>query len=1000
MANDLQLPLGLWDHQRKAVETVNDYSSSPAKAGKAALITMPTGTGKTGVIASSVTLLPALQGHQLVLTPWTALVRQLEADIRTRFWTRLPQEQRPEPPRVRRLPSSGEVSKAISETNESTVFVATIAAISVMARRSAELGYEMPKLFAEFDLVIVDEGHYEPAFKWSEAIRSLERPTVLLTATPYRNDEKFFLIGDEWRYRFPHHVAEEERFLRAPEFQAFEVGSDSERFAAPVLAFMDERFGRESEVRAIIRCKDSDTIAKVVQELQALGEPRVLGVHENFDPGDDVLRRHVPPTSENDSRVWVHQNKLIEGIDDPRFKVLAFFDSLRNDRAIVQQIGRVLRNPQRDPADMTAYVVGRGDRDLARTWKAYRKFDLQTEAESVATVPQLVERVLAAQPEAFYYDGGYRTRIDLDADDAWREFAFPLRTRVYRAGGADPPPSAKEIAQAATDEWEKFDRSVFKTQFPDETTAIVPYVTAENSPLLRSGTFIEPEFGYTLIRRAEDLVFVYDARGRTPEIVAQNFRPLQPSELQRLFPQGESSLTSVSLLNTDIGRQSARSRHIRAAAIDALAPDLTDYAYVCSIAEGYTEIGENQFRRYLGLSRSRISDYRATERDFEAYDAWLKSLHARLAGESVGASTFSRYATYVPTPADPRPVHVLLDIDGADFSGTEGDRVIPLRLDETAMGVVDGSFAIPANGEHHDARIGWDALQHRYHIESQSLRNRFFTGTEGDPRELLSYINDEQAIRVVPASEKAAYSHGHFFEPKLPLKKAGSFQLLDILHPVPELADAASEKGAAIVDDDWEASSVFGLISALAPGPHQAPDALRSLLEAPNMLLCTDLGTEMADFIATKGTRVVLMHAKASNPAKHYSASALHDVASQAIKNLLYLQPLTDVRPPTDRWTKPWSAAPHTTGTTRRLRVGNLNTANQIWTEIRKVIANPSSEREVWLVLGQSLSRQSLSSQAAKQKPAPEAIQVFSLLQTTWGAVSQIGARLRIFCSP
>jgi superfamily II DNA or RNA helicase len=998
MASDLQLPLGLWDHQRQAVETVNDYLSSRAKAGKAALITMPTGTGKTGVIASTVTLLQALQGHKLVLTPWTALVRQLEVDIRTSFWTRLPQEQRPESPRVRRLPSSGKVSKAIAETNEPTVFVTTIAAISVMARRSVELGYEMPKMFAEFDLVIVDEGHYEPAFKWSEAIRSLERPTVLLTATPYRNDEKFFLIGDKWRYRFPHHTAEEERFLRAPEFKTLEVGSDSKRFAAQLLAFMDECFGKESDVRAIIRCKDSDTIAKMVQELQALGEPRVLGVHENFDPGADFLRRSVP-TTEYDSRVWVHQNKLIEGIDDPRFKVLAFFDSLRNDRAIVQQIGRVLRNPQRDPADMTAYVFGRADRDLARTWKAYRKFDLQTEAESVATVPQLVERVLAAQPEAFYYDGGYRTRIDLDADDAWREFAFPLRTRVYRAA-TDPPPSAAEIAEAATDEWEKFDRSVFKTQFPDETTAIVPYVTAENSPLLRSGTFIEPEFGYTFIRRVEDLSFVYDARGRTPEIVVQNFRPLQPSELQKLFPRGDSSLTSVSLLNTDIGRQSARSRHIRAAAIDALAPDLTDYAYVCSIAEGYTEIGENQFRRYVGLSRSRISDYRATERDFEAYDAWLKSLHARLTHESVGASTFDRYATYVPIPRDPRPVHVLLDIDDGDFSGREGDRVIPLRLDETAIEVVEGSFAIPANGENHDARIDWDALQNRYNLESQSLRNRFFTDTEGDPRELLSYINDEQAIRVVPASEKAVYSHGHFFEPKLPLKKAGSFQLLDILHPIPELGDAASEKGAAIVDDDWDPSSVFGLISALAPGPRQPPEGLKSLLEIPDMLLCTDLGTEMADFIAMKDRRVVLMHAKASNPARHYSASALHDVAAQAIKNLLYLQPLTDVRPPSAQWTKPWSAAPHTTGTTRRLRAGNLGTANQIWAEIRKVIANPSSEREVWLVLGQSLSRQALSNQAAKQRPAPEAIQVFSLLQTTWGAVSQIGARLRIFCSP
>jgi hypothetical protein len=54
----------------------------------------------------------------------------------------------------------------------------------------------------------------------------------------------------------------------------------------------------------------------------------------------------------------------------------------------------------------------------------------------------------------------------------------------------------------------------------------------------------------------------------------------------------------------------------------------------------------------------------------------------------------------------------------------------------------------------------------------------------------------------------------------------------------------------------------------------------------------------------------------------------------------------------------------------------------------------------VWLVLGNALSKGELTTQAGKKKPAAEAIQVFSLLQTTWGAVSQLGARLRIFCSP
>lgn len=93
---------------------------------------------------------------------------------------------------------------------------------------------------------------------------------------------------------------------------------------------------------------------------------------------------------------------------------------------------------------------------------------------------------------------------------------------------------------------------------------------------------------------------------------------------------------------------------------------------------------------------------------------------------------------------------------------------------------------------------------------------------------------------------------------------------------------------------------MFGLISALNPtSAREAPDPLKALLAEPDMLLCTDLGTEVADFIVTQGNRVVFMHAKASRDRRLYSASALHDVASQAIKNLTYLQPLAEIRPPT-----------------------------------------------------------------------------------------------------
>src|SRR5262249_6772749 len=75
-----------WPNQRKAVEAAADYLD--AKKEQQAMIRMPTGTGKTVVIA---TLAQLLENYQrvLVVAPWESLVGQLEREISARLWTKL-----------------------------------------------------------------------------------------------------------------------------------------------------------------------------------------------------------------------------------------------------------------------------------------------------------------------------------------------------------------------------------------------------------------------------------------------------------------------------------------------------------------------------------------------------------------------------------------------------------------------------------------------------------------------------------------------------------------------------------------------------------------------------------------------------------------------------------------------------------------------------------------------------------------------------------------------
>lgn len=962
----VRLPEQLWDHQKKAVRTVHRYLTANDRGDRSALIMMPTGTGKTAVIAYAVTL-PELKGHRLVLTPWDALVKQLVGDLKGGLWEKLEIAAPPGLPRVEHLPAISKLDRL--EMEEPTIFVGTMAGIQTVVKKLRSDGRDPADVFGRFDLVMVDERHYEPAVTWQQAIRSLGRPTALLTATPYRNDLKVFHLDEKrWRYRFTHHEAVNGLFLREPSFEAIEQDEPA-AFAAEVIARTSTVFG-DGDTRVIVRCKDSDGIRRMVEALRELGA-EAIGVHDTFRDSEQGFYEKVPAPDSTTARFWVHQRKLLEGIDDRRFRVVAVYDPIGTGRATVQQIGRVLRNPGRDENDAGALVLSRAD--LADTWERYLAFDQQDEAKAVATVPTIIDDILEAQPEAFYYDGDYLTRVDLNDANAWRQFAYPLRTRMFRSTGRQQF-TAKEIADAAVAEWADTERTLYRIQEPDARTTIIPYVTAENSSLLRSGTFIEPEFGYTFLRVVGDVLLLYDARGSVPEFVGEHYRRVDPAEMRRLFAEGRSRLIAVSLLNTDLGRRAIRARSMRATAIDSVAPDLSDYAYICTTAEGYSELEEREYRRYVGMSRARVVDHRPTDLSYATYDAWLDLITAEVGNQATAEVTsFERYTKTIESPDDVVPAHVLLDVDPTRFTrrdedGTRGD----LKIEDLAAEVSNGAFAVTINGVTCDATIGWQAEAGRYHIESNDVQRLSFRDDSLERRELLAYINQEQAMRVVPADASSVYAQGHFFEPKIPGTRGTSFQLFEILTGLEELKDAISEKGENIVDDDWEPKCVFGLLSALAPSSRRAaPKAIADLFPSPDFVLCTDMGTEAADFIVCQTgengatERVAFIHAKASKTTHKYSAKALQEVSMQAVKNLLYLQPLDDGRrPQTGKWVKPWESPGVVKGMTRRLREGNQNTETKMWRRIRETVARPNAEREVWLVLGNSLSLSSLQTKS------------------------------------
>jgi superfamily II DNA or RNA helicase len=194
----------LWTHQKDAIAFATERLRGSAEP-HSSLVRMPTGTGKTGIIAVLSVADPPPK-WTLVLTPWANLCTQMVDDLKENFWQISSWKPSPAPKVERLLPSTA--TAILAKDDERLILVSTFATLVAIFKAHNGI-YDT--LASKLSQVFVDEGHYEPAVEWGQAVKQLKVPTLLLTATPYRNDLKLFRVIPENVFHFPHADAEEKR---------------------------------------------------------------------------------------------------------------------------------------------------------------------------------------------------------------------------------------------------------------------------------------------------------------------------------------------------------------------------------------------------------------------------------------------------------------------------------------------------------------------------------------------------------------------------------------------------------------------------------------------------------------------------------------------------------------------------------------------------------------------------------------------------------------------
>lgn len=1005
--------LNLWDHQREAVERIEAYFAADWN-GKSALVHHPTGAGKTGIMAT-LARIRAADKPILVICPSAALVKQLELQFATTFWDRLGAPDEWKFSKTLRLTISqvDKVLDGIAAAAPDPVAVFTTIQALQQIHASNEHFIKLQKVFGT---VFFDEGHREPAPQWAKAARGLGAPTVLFSATPYRNDLKIFGIDQNFTSFLSFREATDRGLIRPVEVREQDLPADPITFAAATIELRDQLLaaGRISASdKIIIRAdKESEVDALFAAFTDALKErdDGVLAIHTTFaDEGDTGAWRlgDVPEKlSSRTERFLIHQHMLTEGIDDPSCRVLMVFTNFTNERQLVQQVGRLTRHPGPTGAlAEPAYVFGCNGDGVSAMWDrflAYDEYCIENGGRPPLRDQSTVDKILASLPQVDYVDGQFRRRSDLTDGAIADDIRVPLSALIFETTDGFDLNDFAEAVTLALDEEDRIEMAAG----PLAGTPVNFHlsISLRQSPLLAETLFQTASVEVTAYAHRGKRLFLYDTRGLWMDDHDGLSSRIGPRTLGSLLPEKGKAITGVTLRNTDLGPLTLRGRSFQAPSVARAGVFLGEQTHVVTRATGRPS---DRVRRSLGFTNARVREGEGPVATLKEFSQWCSELNNELDANARPAALFDRFATAIDPPHDTTPRNILVDIDAYDgqFLNAYGK---PIKVDlESACADIsprvggpkkyEYAFDLLIDGIDIVVWIRWDAEKRKYWLSSRELTA--IRDNENPKVTLLHRLNRQQPFRII-LNASLIYAYRHFYSVDLQLGRPGGAASLvtGLLHAIPGLDKIKSEKGTLNVKaDTWPEGSLFGLIDkALSPTERERPFG-----RTFSALVCDDIGsTEVADFIGVDDTgdqRVVFIPAKWKKGKAGAGASGLYDVSGQALKNLAFLKADGQALPGAKRrfddlWRLSGGEVPR-----RRIGPGSL----AFRTLFEKVRANPAASREVWLVVsGGILSKAAVDAEFKNASPPSHVLQLFHLLLSLYAGCQSIGVDLKIYCNP
>ncbi len=970
----------LKEYQYKATCKCIEYLSSESTQN--ALVHLPTGTGKTGVMA---TLCALTDKNILIVVPNATLPMQVKNEIKTNFWESIGVDSSPDM-NIRILDSQSQID--FLRSAEKTIFIATIQFIQENAYKNNVLYTQFINSINEnIEYVFFDEGHREPATKWSQIIRSLNSKIILFTATPYRNDDSVFKLDKRYIYSEKMKKFIDNEDISNLEFLPLKSMTSKTKSLSSSTNVTNEEI-LEIVIKnlcygkIIIRCKNTKVIEEITEFLN-INSIKALGLHSRIKKGTNFQScgKDIEEKSK-EYDVFVHSEILIEGVNIPSIKTLIFLDTFSNFRSAVQQIGRILRCTTHKN-NARVYLPDVVLEEHKEQWNYLLDYTAEATKEK----------------RKYIYASGLIKKLYVESTSQQileSNMVIPKRATIFFSRDKA---LWKDLTNQIILWFENNSRCkvVYKKRVEDNAF-VVCYEETTHSNLFKSVAYENKNLHICVLvevdSHADDGVYYFyfnstniktfdnETLLNCSNIDLKNFKSILDSSLEITRARYEKTIPIVS---TGI-----RGREIVGREIENTRPSLEQKLSFCSNMTGKNK-HTNQVR-YINTITSRVSD--SDMGSLDEYLEWCSEIVETIESNNDSHSIFKRFASISSVPPQHGPTFVYAEFDKEFIHPDTGE-----LIEEFCAEINNNEFEIKMDGLTYQYEVRVDINNTLIFIAKQQVDN-IELEYRGGSISLVDALK-ESSCRLYFLKDQLIYIKGRYYKPNVvtAFNRSDDWPMWDDIDPIDGLDTqiCINEKNGnndikAILT--WPNDSVFGVLM----------NYINDKKKTIDYLVCDDMGTEIADFIAldTTNNKIIYIHCKHGN--KQLSASTFQDVCGQAMKNVRYIMNTSQgnnnyLETRKIKWAVNWPFyGINAVG-------GNINrcikggTAEEIFDQYIKMISQPQTEYEVWLVHS-GLSYKALGDQLCSKLQSEEMPQLIWLLQSTQDYISEAGAKLKILCAP